>query len=198
MFKIGNSAAATNSQIISNHLNQHKQQQQHIEPSQTLSAKSSKSLMRIRVRGRGISSRKITNNTSSTKSKQTQSHTTGRRLMSASLDDLRRLEPRAKLREIIRHDEPSRKIFSSMIDLPNNHNQRKRSVRRRSSIQSDIIDANRAISSSYYFNQKKSFNFRLKRKSTTTFSSSNPPTANLIFKISRGFRSSAKENAVRF
>lgn len=151
----------------------------------------------MRVRGRGISSSndatKIHNNSSNIKSKQiiTRRRAAGSRLLSASLDDLRRLEPRAKLRAIRNDDPQSRKTFLSMIDLPNNHNQRKRS--RRSSVQSDIIGANRAIS------KNKSFNFKLKRKSTTTFSSSiNPPTANLIFKISRGFRTSAKENVIRF
>lgn len=196
MFKMSSNTYSNNNNNISqSHLiNNHLSQKSTVELSSSSSSLSPlKKSLRMRVRGRGIASNNINDHTAASNNRlheqRRQEAATARRLLSASLDDLRHHEPRHRRRSsqtvgegVSKH--PNRKIFSSMIELP------RRSQRRTSFLSHSLSNNNNG-------NNKLNPSIRLKLKRKSTLSTK-PPSSNLIFKITRGFRTSAKVDTIRF
>lgn len=166
-----------NSHIIKNHLDQ---KSAHVEPCNKSSCG-----MRMRVRGRGIVCNDALNVTAQQKGTNINKSSTRRtqRVRSASVDDLQSCSRPRGQRDHSNgnrfHHQGVRKISSSMIELP---------VDRHASKFNNSDKKRRA----------SSFQFRLRKTRRNSTISLKPQTANLIFKITRGFRSSAKFDAVRF
>lgn len=197
MFKMSTNTYSNNNNnnISQSHLiNNHLSQKSTVELSSSSSLSPLKKSLRMRVRGRGIASNNINDHTATASNnrlheQRRQEAAAARRLLSASLDDLRHHEPRHRRRSsqtvgegVSKH--PSRKIFSSMIELP------RRSQRRTSFLSHSLSNNNNG-------NNKLNPSIRLKLKRKSTLSTKQPPS-NLIFKITRGFRSSAKVDTIRF